>query len=79
LWLNRSELTHVEHQLPFWRINSGHHTTLYILSRRTGQAGKRNKMVNESMSLEELTGRAYARGLPAVKVRFPFSHKVGLS
>jgi hypothetical protein len=36
-------------------------------------------MVNESMSLEDLTGRAYARGLPAVKVRCPLSHEVGFS
>jgi hypothetical protein len=36
-------------------------------------------MVNESMSLGELTGRAYARGLPALKVRFPLSHEVGFS
>jgi hypothetical protein len=36
-------------------------------------------MVNESMDVEELTGRAYARGLPAVKVRFPLSYQVGFS
>jgi len=35
-------------------------------------------MVNESMNVEELTGRAYVRGLPAVKVRPSLSQIVGL-
>ena len=72
LWLNRSELTHVEHQLSFWRINLDVYTTSSLYSLNTahlGQAGKKVEMVNESMSLQELTARAYARGLPATKVR----------
>lgn len=46
------------------RVVTIHHT----LTRHFRQARKGSEMVNESMSLEELTGRAYARGLPAGKV-----------
>jgi hypothetical protein len=56
--------------------------TLYLFPLVTlciGRAVKRIKMVNESMSLGELTGRAYARGLPAVKVRLLLCHEVGFS
>ena len=49
---------------------SNDHSTL-------GQAAKSIKMVNESMSIQELTARAYARGLPATKVRSSYLKSSG--
>jgi hypothetical protein len=66
--VDRSELTHVEHRVSLRRIYLTLIPYFTPIANTAEIKQRRLTMVNESMSMEELTGRAYARGLSAVKV-----------